>query len=329
MRLVLTCLIALAAVTGARADEGAVVRAIYRDWLVPRSAELVAESAKLTRALQGYCVAPDADAALLEARRAWRTGLLAWERVSTVAVGPVVDRRLRSRLDFMPTRPRLITRAVAAAPASADDMDLIGTPAKGFPALEWLLWTNPMQPVSAECRYAVQVAMEIEREAQVLEKLFRQDAAAALNGQSAQLALRELVNQWLGGLERLRWAQMEKPVQEAATSEKKTAPEFPREASDATAASWAAQWETLHALADGLGGASLAGLLRERGQPKVAEALSQSVVQADTGMAQVDPADPAQVMASARRLSALRRVLESDVAPALDVRIGFSDADGD
>jgi uncharacterized protein len=47
-------------------------------------------------------------------------------------------------------------------------MELIGTPAKGLPALEWLLWVKPIQPASAECRYAVQVAAEIQREAQAL-----------------------------------------------------------------------------------------------------------------------------------------------------------------
>lgn len=330
-RLAPVVMLALAGATGARADDAITMQSIYRDWMVPHSAEMVAENERLVRVLKNFCAASPqaAEAALGEVRLAWIASLVAWERVSTVAIGPVLTHRLQSQLDFAPTRPRMIAKAVEAGPRGAEQMDLIGTPAKGFPALEWMLWTRPVEPASAECRYAVQVAMEIEREARVMEKLFRQDAAAVLDAEAAKLALNELVNQWVGGLERLRWAEMERPVQEVATAGKKTAPAFPRHASGASAASWTAQWETLHAHAAGEGPASLAFLLRERGQGKVADALVQSVEQADTGMKGLDARNLETLLAAAGRLSALKHLVESEVAPALDVRIGFSDADGD
>lgn len=323
--------LALAAATLAQADDAATVQAVYRDWMVPRSAELVAESATLARALQAFCAASpqNAEAALREARGAWTASMVAWERVSAVAIGPVLAYRMQARLDFAPTRPRTIEKAIAAAPTGAADMERIGTPAKGFPALEWLLWARPMQPGSAECRYAIQVGMEIEREARFLQEAFREAAAAARDGAAAKTALREFVNQWLGGLDRLRWTDMEKPLQKAATAERKAAPEFPRGASGATAASWAAQWETLRSLAEGAQPGSLAVVLRERGRGDVADALAQSVEQANAAMRGLDPRDPEKARASARVLSELRRVVENDVAPALGVPIGFSDADGD
>jgi predicted lipoprotein len=324
-------LLALVTAPGARADDAASVRAVYRDWMVPRSVELVAASARLSSALQAYCTtAPaDAEAALTVARGAWNTALVAWERVSAVAIGTVVDYRMPGRLDFTPTRPRMIEKAIAAAPNSAADMDRIGTPAKGFPALEWLMWTKPMPPASPACHYAVQVGREIEREAQFMEKGFREAAATPLDPAAAKTALSDFVNQWVGGLDRLRWADMEKPVQKAATSGKKAAPEFLRGASGADAASWAARWDALRALAVADGSGSLASLLRERDQAKLAEALARSVEQAGAAMKGLDTADPEKVMASARRLSGLRRIVEGQVAPALDVRIGFSDSDGD
>jgi predicted lipoprotein len=330
-RLALLFVLALAAATGARADDAATVQAIYRDWMSPRSAELVAESAKLTRAVQGHCAASPQDAAdaLGGARRAWLASLVAWERVSTVAIGPVLEYRMQSRLDFTPTRPRMIAKAVESAPAVAENMDRIGAPAKGFPALEWLLWTEPMRPASAECRYAVQVAMEIEREALVLEKAFREAATRVLDANAAKAALNEIVNQWVGGLDRLRWTNMVQPVQRAATTEKKNSAEFPRAASGATAASWAAQWATLRALADGGGPGSFASMLRERGYGAVAEALVQSVEQANVGMKGLDTGDAEKLLASARTLFALRTFVESEAVPALGLRIGFSDADGD
>jgi hypothetical protein len=41
----------------------------------------------------------------------------------------------------------------------------------------------------------------------------------------------EFVNQWVGGMERLRWAHMEKPLRAAQGSK---APEYPRNASQST-----------------------------------------------------------------------------------------------
>ena len=330
-RIHLVFLLAVAAATGAKADDAAIVQAIYRDWMIPRSAELVAESAQLTRAAQDFCAASpqESETALNRVRREWNATLLAWERVSTVAIGPVLENRMQSRLDFTPTRPRMITKAVETAPSGASDMDRTGSPAKGFPALEWLLWTRPMQPSSPECRYAVQIAMEIEREAQSMEKAFRAAAVGVLDANAAKSALGDFVNQWVGGLDRLRWTEMVQPVQRAATAERKTAPEFPRGASGATAASWARQWATLRELAVGAGPGSFASMLRERGHGMVADRLAQSVEVANAGMKGLDTGDPEKVMASARRLTALKSLVEDEVAPALGLHIGFSDADGD
>ena len=324
-------LLGLIVASGARADDAAAVQAVYRDWMAPRAAELVADSARLVHALDVYCAAPpqDAQAALGVARNAWRTSLLSWERLSAVAIGAALDYRIQSKLDFRPTRPRMIRKAVAAGPAGVEAMDRIGAPAKGFPALEWLLWSKPMRPASPECRYAVQVAMEIEREIRFIERAFRESARESLDAAAANAALNELVNQWIGGLDRLRWADMEKPMRKAATARKKAAPEFLRDASGATAASWAARWEALRALAAAESAGSLASLLRARGHGKPADALARSVDGTSAAMKGLDAMDSDQIMASARELSTLRRLVERDVAPALGVRVGFSDADGD
>lgn len=329
-RIALAFLLVLAAAPGARADDAAMVRAIYRDWMVPRSSELAAASTTLVGAVRVYCdVSPqDVGSALDEARRAWTSSVVAWERVSTVAIGPMLEERAQSRLDFMPTRPRMIAQAIERAPSDVSGMERIGAPAKGFPALEWLLWTKAMQPASAECRYATQIALEIEREARSLERAFGAAAAAPMDDKAATAALNEFANQWIGGLDRLRWTWMVQPVQRAATAERRTSAEFPRGASGVTAQSWAAQWATLKQLAIAAGG-SFASLLRERGFDNLADSLAQTVERADTDMKGLQPTNPEQVMAAARQLSALKGLVEGEMATALDLRIGFSDADGD
>jgi predicted lipoprotein len=222
---------------------GDVVRGLYRFWSLPRADDFVAAAQALVAALRGLAEAPAASAApaalLGPARARWRAAMLAWERLSAVSVGPLIERRSARQIDFTPTRPALIERAIQAQPQGAEAMERIGTPAQGLPALEWLLWTRPPTSGSPAARYALEVASAVEREALALQAALRtlgeRDWADA--GEEAVAGLNEFINQWVGGLERLRWAHMEKPLRAG------TPGELPRAASGATAESWAAQWE--------------------------------------------------------------------------------------
>ena len=287
-------------------------------WVAPRSADFVYQSRQLTPALQALCTAAAAEPALTRAREHWLAALGSWETLSAVAFGPVLERRSQRQIDFTPTRPRLIEKAIKTAPADAAAMELIGTPAKGLPALEWLLWMKPVQPAGADCRYAIQVAAEIEREATAL-------AETRLSSPDDQATLSELVNQWVGGLERLRWGNLEMPARVSQTSGGKDAPEYPRQASGAHAASWAAQWRALRELA--IGPVSLASALNQRG--KSALPLTTAVERADTALQGLTGDDLPRAIAAGRELAALKRLVENQVAADLGVNIGFSDADGD
>jgi predicted lipoprotein len=315
MRKILLVVGLLALCPGANADTFAAAQA-HR---FAADAEAFArESGRLVPALQAVCDAPatEAEAALGRARRQWLASLAAWERLSAVAIGPLLTRRSQRQIDFLPTRPRLIEKAVRAAPADAAAMERIGTPAKGLPALEWLLWVKTIQPASPACGYAVLVAEEVARE------------AAALAAAPQTLEPGELLNQWVGGIERLRWSNLEMPARVALTSEGRQAPEFPRRASGATAASWAAQWATLRDWAVA-GAGSLESALRARGQDETAVALARAVEQTDVAMRGLDTEDTGRLLTAAEALADLKRLVEYRVAPGLGGGIGFSVAAGD
>lgn len=315
--------------TAVQADVSASIQAVHKDWMAPRAAQLAAASLRLTQALDIYCGASPALAELAQPRQAWRDAVDRWERLSAVAIGPVLELRMQRRIDFMPTRPRMILKAIKAAPAKAQDMELIGTPAKGFPALEWLLWSQPIQPATPACAYAVQVAKEIGVEAHAMEQGYRQAAGRALNAEAASTALGELVNQWVGGLERLRWANMEMPVRVAGTAGPDAVPEYARQASGVAAAAWAAQWDLLRTLAVGQGNGALAVVLKEKGQDKLADSLAEAVAKVDADMSGLVASDKTRILYTAKDLAALKGLVENEVAPALGVSIGFSDSDGD
>ena len=321
------------------------LQSLYTHWGQPRSAEFASTSKALAPAVQTLCAAPagQSAAALDGARMAWQKAMLAWESLSSVAVGPVVARRSQRQIDFAPTRPQLIERAIKTQPQGAKAFERVGTPAKGLPALEWLLWTQPAQPASPACSYAVEVALDVEREAVALQAAFKEASATDWGAEDEQerstQAMGEFINQWVGGIERLRWAHMEKPLRAAQGSR---APDYPRAASGLSAEAWTTEWSALRTLAilppdaavpaPGAALVPLETYLRGRGLNPLADQLlktTQNIDSAFSALTRAGKNNGTQVQQVAKALSALKRLAEAEIAPALQVSIGFSDADGD
>ena len=315
-----------------------VVAGLYRHWAPPRSAAFSRAAEALVQALDHRCAAGAGEATLADARARWRDTVAAWEALSTVPFGPLVERRSARQIDFTPTRPELIRRAIPRAPAGAADMERIGTPAKGLPALEWLLWTEPAAPGTAACAYAREVAADVAREAAALQAAFAADAQKTWDEEASDGAFAEFVNQWLGGLLRLRWQHIERPVREGGSGGR-AAPQLPRRASGGTAASWAAQWQALRALAiadpaapaprPGEGVVALDTYLRGRGLSALAGRWRQRIEAGDRAMRTLAPGPRDRLLNAAAGLAQAQRLAEAEVAPALRVSIGFSDSDGD
>ncbi len=342
----------------------AFMQGVYRYWYAPQSAAFATQADVLVQVVGQLCnAAADAPTTLQATQRAraqWQATAIVWDRLAAVAIGPLLQRRSVRQIDFAPTRPELITRAITslgqAGEGDAKAMERIGTPAKGFPALEWLLWTRPVQPGTPACRYAHRVARDIGDEARTLEQAFAALAAhdtwadEEAHNEAAPPAMAELLNQWVGALERLRWAHMEKPLRSSAghgargavISATAAASAFPRSASGSTAASWAAQWQAIAAMgvagraklseavpAPGRGLVSLEIYLRGRGLNPLANKLAAGAGQVQQALPSATPANRAKLLAATGLLGQLKRLVEAEVAPVLEVNIGFSDADGD
>jgi predicted lipoprotein len=69
--------------------------------------------------------------------------------------------------------------------------------------------------------------------------------------------------------------------------------------------------------------------LRGLGRNEPADKLAQSVGKADKALQNISPANRAGITAAGRSLADLKKLTEAEIAPALEVSIGFSDADGD
>lgn len=347
----LASLLAIAAlpVTGLHAQTGGALafpyysgedalQGLYAQHLPPLARDFETQARALTAAAHQHCVGPAAPAALKDA---WRRALLSWQTLSSPALGPVIERRSQRQIDFWPTRPALLAKALERAPKTLADMESIGTPAKGFPAMEQLL-ADPPSP--AHCPYLVLVAEGIEAEAVALRAGF--DALATRDWTSdedaARTAFAEWINQWLGGLERLRWAHIEQPVQKARTAGKGHVPEFARLAPADNAVEWRAQWQALRAQArlsaaqraqppqPGQGLVPIEALLMGKGQIALAQRWGQALDRADAAIAALPAkAGEKELMALSKTLKGVTTLFQTEVAAALDVPLGFSDADGD
>lgn len=296
----------------------AYLQSLYTRWYAPRAHEFDEAAKALVEAQRSHC----ADGARANARSAWLRGMTAWERLSAVAVGPLVERRSARRVDFTPTRPASIERAIAQDPR---DMALVGAPARGLPALEWLLWKHSLVPGSAACEYAVRVAEDIAGEASALAAAFA--APREWSDEAQATAFAEVLNQLVAGVEALRWAQIERPLKEGRG-------QFPRSASRSSAAAWAARWQALRSLATFEAGAadapvSVEAYLRGRGLNPLADRWRGSVQRSGLALEGASPSRPAALAGASRELATLKRRLEDELAPALEVSIGFSDSDGD
>lgn len=308
------------------------VAGLYRSHIPPLAQAFAEQAPALVQTLQQHC---DGAGALPAARTAWTRTMLAWETLAAVAVGPLIERRSLRSIDFQPLRPDLLRRMLARAPKTLEDMVRVGTPAKGLPALEHLLWSEPVTPGTPACTFAVLSAQEVQLEAQALNKAFKALAAQPPENEASSVAFAEFVNQWLGGLERLRWPGMEKPLREA---ESRQAPAvFARSPSGQTTAAWSAHWAALRALAIQDGAAPqpdqaavpIETYLRGRGQIDLADRWRQRVEQADAAMKAAAPDDTARIETAATALKGVKALMQAEVAQALEVSIGFSSADGD
>jgi predicted lipoprotein len=232
----------------------------------------------------------------------------------------------------------MIDKGVALAVPTPSGLDTIGAPGRGLPALEWLLWAGPAQADTPSCRYAALLAQDVAQEAAALntgfQDLARQDRLE--DAAWAGPAMSEVFNQWTGAIEALRWKEMGKPL---ASAPKGQRPAFARPFSQLSTQGWTAQWSSIQALsvlsgerapAPGAALVPIEAYLRGRGLNTLAQSLVDTTSRTDRAMRALTQQPSSQTyQAAMNALDALKRQVESQVAPALQISIGFSDADGD
>jgi predicted lipoprotein len=321
------------------------LQGVYTHHLPPLARDFQGQADRLVETTAQHC---KGQATLPALRAQWQDTLVSWETLSTPAVGPLVTRRSQRQIDFWPTRPDLLRRSMEKAPNTLADMERVGTPAKGFPAFELLLnqWAGSRQPAPAPaCRYAELVAQGIAAEARALNDELGQWATKEWDDEPevTTASLAEWVNQWLAGLERLRWAHIEKPItthQTTGNAAKGAPVPYARLDRESNLRDWRAQWQSLRQQgrlppgaqppAAGQALVPMEALLMGRGQLALAQKWGQALDQVTAGMDKLTlRSSERELLALTKSMKAVTVLFQNEVAAALDVPLGFSDADGD
>lgn len=263
---------------------------------------------------------------------------LAWLELSAVVMGPMLDNNTVRQIDFRPLRLNLLERAIKKQPQGAQGMVLIGSPAKGFPALEYLLTQNDFQGGTPQCNYAHEVVLDIARTVaglswQTNPTQANEDDAKALNA-----GMQLYFNQLVGATHNLAWERMEKPLLKNKDAAGANAGHWPFSEFQLTEKAWAAQWQGIEHLLMVTGQTvpqadtqviPLEAYLRGLGKIELADTLVTYSSAVAVAMRSNDITKPASVEQSVKALKVLKGFLESEVAKGLKVSIQFSSSDGD
>lgn len=351
---VLSCSEAQSAPEDARRE---LIRNLGEQVFLPTYRELEERIETLGERAGELCDAPDEDN-LEAARSAWWEARAPLKRNDLLAFGPYVDQpgRYGPKLDFWPARVEDIEDVLAGdAAVDADGVAAFGTSTKGFPVVEYLLYTPNLDLVDAfgderRCEYLKSLVVDLAENARGLHSAWDPSQGDYLDelvyaGRTSKafatldLALGEIVNRLVFTVENARGDKLGGP---AGTRTDGT----PQPDSAESRFSG----RSLEDVRDNLRGlravclgrdqdpadASLAAHLRRIDRADLAEQLevafeaSFSALDAiPEPLTETVTSDAEPVLAAVDQLAELQRLLQVDLIHALNLVLTFNDADGD
>ncbi|MCB1954419.1 MAG: imelysin family protein [Rhodocyclaceae bacterium] len=312
-------------------EPSAMASALAEKVLVPGYAALQRDVDALAKATDGFC--GGSGTSLDEVRSAWRHAALSLRRISALSFGPALESRILRRIDYWPTRPSLVEQGIERLAADPGDTARIGLPARGLPAIEYLLFVSdpPLAPAAkSRCAYLTWLGRDVAEQLSPLPEALRHWAESMRDSEfdGERALLDESLNVLIGSTEAFR----EKYVEKLRTRG--------IDASDggrsgSTLPHLNAYFEGLATALQGTEGVpGLIGFLRGRGHLSLADALGDQITQVRSALGSLpDPLDSRQgresLDALGKTLAGLQRMLTEDAADALQVAVGFGEGDGD
>jgi uncharacterized protein len=324
-------------------------------FLLGSYADFEARAGELEASARALCAAPGADT-LEAARSAWWTARAPWKRSEVFAFGPYSDepQRFGPQIDFWPARPDTVENTLAGSdPLTPEAAAAFGAPAKGLPAIEYLLYQPEIDVAAAfalaprRCEYLLAISADLIVQARALRSAWEPGQGnylgeltgagkTSVHFETLQLALGEIVNRMGYTLENIRGEKLGKPLGTTSGGtpqpDKAESPFSGRAIEDIRD-----NLRGIERLYFGDGSSTdlgLEGYLKQRG--KSFAKLMRGELDASFGaLFAIEPLSEAivsrrpEVEAAVARLGALQRAIQVDVINSLALSVGFNDNDGD
>lgn len=335
-------------------------RQLLRSWgdsyIMPTYRELVTRTATLATVSTAFCSTAHGNT-LDDVRRAWSDARRTWKHGETLAFGPTKQEPLRfgPKLDFWPARPETVEDLLyRTTPLTEALFDTAGAAAKGFPAIEYLLW-EPGVDVARQfiagdrrCAYLIGATTDLAKTAKGLHDAWDPSGGNYLGqlvdaGRSSTAfmslhdGLGEVVNRMGFTVENMRGDKLSKPL--GLTSGGTAQPKLSESQFSGRG---------VDDLRDALDGVEriyfgdeandfigLDDLLKQYGKDSSAAftrelAASRAALDAiDVPLTRAVTEKPERVQAAIDALSGLQRLIQVDIINAAGLTLGFNDNDGD
>lgn len=313
----------------------------------PMTEDFATAGARLASASREFC---SGKARLAEVQTAWRNTQSAWQALEMMPIGPVSESRLHRHINAWPVRVRLMKPLLEDdAGASVEKVRRMGAAAKGLPAVEYLLYEESESLSQAHCGALNALTGHIGHQAKALAMAWkepeggfaRQLANAGRPGlgdtfASTDQAMSDIVNLLIAGLDTIKIRKLGRAM-EKSTDE----PALARIESWRSGTSLANIAANLHAFdlvffGKGEDGVGLDDYLASIDRPGLGRAIARQVGVTQEALADVRPPlytavieQPEAVAALHKEIAWLQYLMETEVAGALNVDLGFNANDGD
>lgn len=333
--------------------------AILNHHVLPRYERLAAATARQTRTAQEFCMASDS-VGLADVRATYHETMDAWMAVQHIRLGPVELYMRAYRLYFWPEARGKVGDAVDSLLAmddpgvlAAERLADASVAVQGLPAIEYLLYTDDSLPgegatASLHCSLLMGIASNMLSIAEQIvadwqggdvsfRRLFLNPGPDNDYYQTHRDASLALFKNFHDALALIADAKLKPVVGESNETARPALAES--RSSGRSLRNIVLNLEALQALYLGEGDAGLSTLVKQYGTDKELDPLMRTAfgmtieaardIDGPLVEAVADEARREQVETLSTRVIALKQIVKSRVAPALDLAVGFNALDGD
>ncbi|MCB9638137.1 MAG: imelysin family protein [Myxococcales bacterium] len=328
--------------------------------IMPMLRGFVEKAQALKVSAEALCKSPD-EAGLKAVQDAWKEAKISWKKLEVVRMGPSMDLRVRSFVDWWPLQADGIDQALAGT----DTLDVkyiedtLGSNRRGLVAVEYLIFDRDKPALQRlqedttgrQCMFLQAALSSIETRALAYEQAWKADGGnyvsevtqAGINSKAfptLQSPIDQIINDvvyWVENVEQMKLAApLGKKSGDTQVQPTQVESLWAKVSNEAMAANIEAVSALLSCTFGGKTGTSIYDLLNSRGYTTLVEKLKKHITDAQDAIKAISKplqealvSEKDKVEAAYNAVTELKKVLATEASSALGTVLNFTDNDGD